>query len=330
MPPNILSIRLRIARKIMGYSLENLASLIKVHVTKQSLSRYEAGVMKPRKELLDAIADALKISSNFFYGTNIQLDKAMLRTSSNSKMSSSDIDNVEAVLSYRVERYINKAKLAKRLASFHNPLSNRLICEYSNIDHTANQLRLEWQCGDGAIPSIVRLLERKGVLIFDTKLPDEVMGLSTWADSKYPVIAIDNRREKTTIERLRFTIAHELAHLLLQFDNSLNIEKCCDKFAGSFLLPSNTLKEEIGEHRNRLYLEELIDLREAYGVSVAALVHQAFDQEIISREHYDWWFNETIKTNIREIEWGQYKFPETLSRERRIDIIINNIEDKQL
>ena len=325
MMDTIFSIRLRVAREIRGYSLEKLASLVKLRVTKQSLSRYETGVMKPKKAMLDSIAEALEISPEYFDGGGVQFNQAMLRTSAKGLIPEDCMEKIESVLSYCVERYIRKCYVLDEMLNFSNPLYNRVVKSFEETINAADYLRQEWRCGDGAIPSIIRLLERKGVLIFNTELPDCLMGLSTWANGTYPVILIDSRPKKTTVERLRFTVAHELAHLLLTFEEGVNIEKCCDKFAGSFLLPSNTLKEEVGKQREKLYLEELIDLRETYGVSIAPLIHEAYDLSIISREHYDWWYDEIIKSNIRETGWGEYKFPEILSKERRMDIRIDNI-----
>ena len=55
-----------------------------------------------------------------------------------------------------------------------------------------------------------------------------------------------------------------------------------------------------------------------------AMVHQAHDLGIISREHYDWWYDGPIRDNIRETGWGAYPLPETIGRERRIDSRIKN------
>lgn len=74
-----------------------------------------------------------------------------------------------------------------------------------------------------------------------------------------------------------------------------------------------------GERRDELTLEEMIDLKELYGVSIAAQVHEAWDLQMISREHYDWWYDENIKKNKMEEGWGVYTFPETVGREKRMD-----------
>ena len=79
-----------------------------------------------------------------------------------------------------------------------------------------------------------------------------------------------------------------------------------------------------GEHRDELTLEEMVDLKELYGVSISAQVHEAWDLHMISREHYDWWYDENIKKNQMEEGWGVYAFPETVGREKRVDARIRN------
>lgn len=195
------------------------------------------------------------------------------------------------------------------------------------MQKAADILREQWRCGDGPINSVLRLLERKGIKILLTELPDNVLGLSTWADNKHPLIVIDNRLRKTTTEQIRFTACHELAHLLLTFpdDSRLTVEKRCNIFASFFLFPKTTFIEEMGAAtRSSLTLDELTDLKTAYGISVAAQVHEAWDIGMISRKHYDWWYDGPIRENIRETGWGAYLIPETIGREHRIDSRIKN------
>ena len=156
-----------------------------------------------------------------------------------------------------------------------------------------------------------------------------ISGLSTWADSVHPLMILDTNKSKSTTERLRFTACHELAHLLLSFPDTSewSIEKRCDKFASFFLFPKSTFIAEMGsEQRSSLTLEELMDLREVYGVSIAAQVHEAWDLRMISYEHYDWWYNERIDKNRKEEGWGAYRFPETLGRENRIKVQLDNMK----
>lgn len=322
------AIRLKEARLMMGFSMDKLVERTGGVITKQSISRYERGVMRPKRDAEAALAKALNISEDYFHGTNLQIDLPMLRSTSDDKLTTGELAALEAKLSFWAEQYLDKEKKAGIHTCFKNPVPKTPVAELDDTIHAANLLRKRWNCGDGPLPGLLRLLERKGIKIMAMELPHDVWGMSTWADKKHPLIVIDLRPEKTTVDRLRFTAAHELAHLLLTFPKSLEhkqIEKLCSKFAGFFLFPKDTFIDEMGSaKRTQLTLEELIDLKEVYGVSVAAQVHEAWDLQMIPREHYDRWYDERIKKNRKETGWGDYKFPETIGRERRIESRIEN------
>lgn len=316
-------IRMKEARMMMGFSMDKLVERTGGFITKQSISRYERGIMRPKRDAEVSLAKALKISKDYFYGTNLQIDLPMLRTTSGGKLTEEELAALEAKLSFWTEQYLEKEKKADLSIPFKNPIPKTPVSDLEGVIRVADVLRKKWNCGDGPMPSILRLLERKGIKILATELPDDVWGMSTWADKVHPLIVIDLRPEKTSTDRLRFTAAHELAHLLLTFPKGLEheqIEKLCNEFASFFLFPKTTFIDEMGNsQRSQLTLAELIDLKEVYGVSVAAQVHEAWDLRMISREHYDWWFNERINKNRKESGWGDYKFPETIGRERRIE-----------
>ena len=324
------SIRLKEARLMMGFSMDKLVERTGGTITKQSISRYERGIMRPKRDAEVSLAKALNISKDYFYGNNIHIDLPMLRTTSGNQLTEEELVTLEAQLCFWTEQYLNKEKEVGISTSFKNPIPKTPVSELEDIIRAADHLRKKWICGDGPLPGIMRLLERKGIKILSAELPDNVWGMSTWANKVHPLMVIDLRPTKTTIDRIRFTAAHELAHLLLTFPKGLEqeqIEKLCNKFASFFLFPKGTFIEEMGSaKRSQLTLAELIDLKEVYGVSVAAQVHEAWDLQMISREHYDWWYNERINKNCKEIGWGEYKFPETIGRERRIESRINNIK----
>ena len=57
-------IRLHEARLMMGYSMDKLAEETGGIITKQSISRYEKGIMRPKRDALEALAKALNISGD--------------------------------------------------------------------------------------------------------------------------------------------------------------------------------------------------------------------------------------------------------------------------
>ncbi len=321
----LFPIRLREARLQQGYSLNQLVKKAGLSISRQSLYRYEKGEMLPKADVISDLAKVFGVAESYFLGNSLQVDIPMLRSTKGYKFSSDEESRLEAKLCFWAEHYLKMEHDTNLQSSFNNPLNGMSIATLNDAIHAANKLRSVWNCGDGPIASILRLIERKGIKIFNTSLPNGIYGLSTWADHSHPLMILDMRLEKTTVERLRFTAAHELAHLLLSFteDSQLTIEKRCDKFAGFFLFPKNTFIEEMGgEKREFITLEEMIDLKQIYGLSIAAQVRTAYDIGMITPEHYHWWFEEKIDKNIQENGWGSYPFPETIGRERRIEAVL--------
>lgn len=325
------AIRLHEARLAMKLSMDKLVKLAGGAVTKQSISRYEKGIMHPKRDALQALAKALNISEGYFKGTSVHIDMPMLRTSANSKLTDEQLAHIEARLSFWAEQYLNKEKEAGFHTSFENPIAGTVVSSKKEAMQAANLLRKRWNCGESTIPSILRLLERKGIKILSAELPDGILGLSTWADAKHPIIVLDLQPNKDSIERLRFTTAHELAHLLLTIPkhdadgNEINLEKICNLFAPFFLLPKSTYIEEMGsEKREAITLEEMIDIKEQYGLSLQALIIEARDYGIIETDYKRWWYAQYIEPNPKEIGLGNYPFPETIGKEKRINSIINH------
>ena len=330
MTSNQFSIRLHEARQMMGLSMEKLAELTGGIITKQSISRYEKGLMLPKRVAKLAMAKALNISDSYFDGTNLKIDMPMLRTTSNGKLSEDELQALEAKLSFWAEQYLTKEKEAGFPTQFQNPIKETKVSTLEDAIQASILLREKWHCGDGPIASILRLLERKGIMILAATLPDYVFGMSTWADKKHPLMILDFNPEKSTVEKLRFTAVHELAHLLLSFpqESEYSVEKRCDLFASFFLLPKQTFIEELGaEKREKITLDEMIDIKELYGASLAASIIAARDYGIITTEYKRAWYAEHIEPNPREIGNGHYAFPETLGREKRVNSIIKSMEE---
>ena len=330
------AIRLREARLMMKLSMEQLAKLTGGIITKQSISRYEKGIMRPKRDAQRALAQALHISEEYFKGDNLKIDMPMLRTTSNNRLNDEQLKSIEAKLSFWAEQYLAKEREVDFHTHFENPLQGTVVRTKEDAIQAACLLRKRWSCGDGPIVSILRLLERKGIKILSTELPDGILGLSTWADSLHPLIILDLRPNKDSVERLRFTAAHELAHLLLtipEIDSEgkkPTIEKRCDMFASFFLLPKSTYIEEMGStHREEVTVEEMIDLKEQYGLSLQALIIEARDYGIIDTPYKRWWFAQYLEPNPKEIGLGSYPYPETIGREKRLNSIINHIKNKE-
>lgn len=86
-------------------------------------------------------------------------------------------------------------------------------------------------------------------------------------------------------DRLRYTIAHEGGHLVLQHfrmeDDERLMEREAHQFAGAFLLPERLARAALTP---RMDLRDFIEVKAAYGVSIAALIMRATQLGIIDND----------------------------------------------
>jgi hypothetical protein len=94
---------------------------------------------------------------------------------------------------------------------------------------------------------------------------------------EHPVILFNTT---APTDRLRLTLAHELAHLVLHADalSVDDVEAQATAFAGEFLMPAEVIRPAL---RN-LKIGPLLDLKREYGVSMQALIERAYHLDLLS------------------------------------------------
>ncbi|MFN4032832.1 MAG: ImmA/IrrE family metallo-endopeptidase [Fimbriimonadales bacterium] len=116
-------------------------------------------------------------------------------------------------------------------------------------------------------------------------------------------------RAGTSGERQRLSVAHELGHLTLKLEDEADAEKLAFRFAIAFLFPKPTLLQEIGRRRVRISLDELLLLKQRYGVSLQAILYALKDWEVITPACYTFWMRQIGRNGWRTAE------PEALPEE---------------
>jgi len=94
-----------------------------------------------------------------------------------------------------------------------------------------------------------------------------------------PVVVVNGDHN---IERRRMTLAHELAHRVIDPKSPVDGEKTAMRFAGAFLLPAAHLEEAVGRRRHSFGYRELMELKHIYRVSAAAMLVRMEQVGIIS------------------------------------------------
>ncbi|MBT0549870.1 helix-turn-helix domain-containing protein [Riemerella anatipestifer] len=278
--------RFKSARLINGFSLQDLADAVGGGLSRQALHRYEKGDIIPDSEKINRLSKALNVSPDYFFrDTKIELGPIEYRKLS--KMPQKEVSIINETTKEYLSRYLELEEIIGLNNHFEHPLNNfGKVSNYNQINEAAKKLREAWSLGTGPIFNIVELLEDKNIKVVKLNVDEDFDGLQTFVNKTIPVVAY-NERKANKPDRIRFTLLHELAHLLLSFDDITERQKetLCHQFAGAMLLPEKTIKEELGEHRNRLSTLELGNIKKQYGISMQAIVMRAKDCHIIN-EHY--------------------------------------------
>ena len=280
--------RLKLARKKAGLSLRGLADALDGKVTAQAIGRYERGEMLPSSGVLIALSKTLKVSMSYLLDTQeVELVGVDFRTKANT--TAQDRAQVETEVIEWIERYLQIERVLELdSAEWKNPLpsSPRKLRTVEEAESLAQEVRQIWELGHDPIPNMTELLEEKGLKVLTVTLPARVSGFTCLVKrgAQHPALPVIVVNDRFSLERRRLTLAHELAHRLIdpEYLDEKAVEKAATYFAGAFLMPRDPLEREVGKNRNALGYRELIDLKRLYRVSGAALLVRLRNIGIIS------------------------------------------------
>lgn len=300
--------RLKSARLKSGLSIQDLVDRLDNQLSKQAISRYENGVMKPNGENLELLCQALGVDEAYFNrDTQVTLSEPSYRKLK--RLSSRDQEMILQMAVDHLERYLELESLLGEEPALKVALREYQVSTIEEVETVAERLREKLGFGEDPIINLINRLEEEGIKVVEIITPLDFSGFATEMNGQYPVIVLNNSPEVPT-DRKRFTLAHELGHLLLDLGEGLDEEKCCNRFAGALLITQKKMHEELRSPRHNIHIRELILLKEQYGISLQALLYRAKDLEIIS----DYTYLEQIKMfnrlGIRKQEPGKFNYEE--------------------
>ena len=268
------------ARKMASLNQRKLAS--KVGLSAMAISKYEKGAVVPNSTVLLNIARATGVKPDFFFrpvSVEVSVPSFRRRASLGKKTQHALLARVRDWL----ERYLEIESLVGATAEFVRPKLGHSSKTLSVTEKFAETLREEWDLGLDPITNMVELLEERGVKIELLDAPEGFDALTLWASGHTPVIAANGNLPG---DRQRFSLAHELGHIVLGPSTGRLDEAVAHRFAGAFLVPGPAVKVELGKRRTWLELPELHLLKHKYGVSMQAWIGRALDVGVISEGVY--------------------------------------------
>jgi Zn-dependent peptidase ImmA (M78 family)/DNA-binding XRE family transcriptional regulator len=311
---NIFSSRLKAAREMRGLTLQSLA--ITAGLSKQAISKFENGHLRPSSEAVIKLSNALSVTQDFFFDINSIEQSISLVSISHREKRKIVFDEIEDIKRETIDHivnYIELEKLANSKQEFKNPVADIIIQTKKDVEKAVKQLRKKWNLGGFQIHNVVDLLEDKGVKVFEVNKSENFEGFAAWA-GKIPVIVINSAIKEAT--RIRFTTMHELGHIVLQFNeiDEESIERLCDIFSSELLFPKEAIIIEFGVSRTKVTIEELKYIKEKYGISILAIMYSSVQAGVISWDIYRSWKASYNQWFAEDKDFGKYSVNEAPKR----------------
>lgn len=153
----------------------------------------------------------------------------------------------------------------------------------------ARRLRKLWQMPTGPVKSITDSIEGAGGIVFRCAFGTaRIDGISQWpldCPELPPVFFVSDRAPG---DRQRWTLAHEIGHVLMHHLPTDDPEVEANHFAAEFLMPSDEILPEL---RN-LTLQKAAALKSYWRVSMQAIIRWAHFLGKITRNQYEYLFKQ--------------------------------------
>src|SRR3989337_3968762 len=145
--------------------------------------------------------------------------------------------------------------------------------------------------GQAPIANVTDMLEDHLVNVLEVEADEKFDGISAVVRNGEDKIkaAVVVSRPAIAGERQRLNLAHELGHLVLNISKETDEEKAAFRFAAGFLVPAESLYKEVGNKRVFIQTEELLILKQRFGISVQALLYRLHDLGVITDSYYKNW-----------------------------------------
>jgi len=287
---------LTLARESRGMAQGEVATLL--GVSKTLLSRIEHDDYAPTPAMVAAVAKITGYPTAFFYQHGEPVSGHLLYRK-------------RAVVAPRILNMINANINIMRLQL--NIITSGLkiktpslpafaVTEAMHPALAATKLRKLWKLTDDApIPDLCALLEMHGIIILPMKFGTaRVDSRIFFTDKGIPVICYNNTLKG---DRQRFTLAFELAHLVMHTNTTLTAEQDINHeanlFAAALLMPEKGVLHELN---TGIDLPKLAALKREWKVSMIALLYRADDLGLISANQKRYLTDQFNKMGIRRNE----------------------------
>lgn len=242
-----------------------------IGVTQSKISKIEAGYARPSATDIQSFTEILGFQASFFgwqdkvYGFSDQEMFHRKRQQATAK-SLATIHGMLNIRRMQLARLLRSAAIEGDGFPRHDP------DEYlGDVERIAQTVRAQWMVPRGPIRNLVAVIEDGGGVViqhnFGTRHIDAV---SQWVPGLPPIFFINIG---FPADRMRFSLAHELGHMIMHRIPTEESEREADAFAAEFLMPMREIRPQLRD----LDLPSLANLKRHWKVSMQALLKRAQD-----------------------------------------------------
>lgn len=264
---------LTLARMAREVTQSELAAA--VETTQGRVSKIEHGFFVPDDNLVDRFAAALKYPREFFFQPGYINTLPSWFYLKRKQLPQSTLGRIHAEIAIRIRNIVKllmstELKPVLRLPQFDVDQFN------GNVEEIARAVRSLWELPRGPIQNLVEVLERAGILVIPCNFgATEVDAVGMRLQGMPPLVFMNL---DAPMDRVRFTIAHELAHIVMHSTPSEDVEDEANRFASEFLMPEYDIKPQLVN----VTVATLAMLKRVWRVSMQALLMRAKTLKTIS------------------------------------------------
>ncbi len=269
-------------RLLSGLSMREMANLL--GVSHQTIKKYEDGTMAPNSKRLIAISKILNVKiSDLAYSykvPNLKYDNFRKSASLSKKKE----DGLIMAISDEIGKYIEILNYGDETYSFDKKKWTFDVNDLESLEGIALKVRKLLGVKDNcAIENLTSKLEDNNFLILEVNYEDKFDGFSEIVNNLAFIILSSKEGYRS-----RFTLAHELGHLILNFKEDLSFKEkeiYCNYFASALLMPEEAMRHELEISKrkmaNNVSLNEILLIAREYQVSLRAVIMRLYTLDII-------------------------------------------------
>ncbi|WP_327246536.1 helix-turn-helix domain-containing protein [Streptomyces sp. NBC_01320] len=257
---------LQLARESRGLSQSKLAS--QAGLSQGTLSKAENGVSPLTPDRLATIAELLDYPLDMLSWPDdpVGLGPSGFYHRKQSGLGKTALQRIEAEVNLLLMQLRRLEASVEIDPPFRLPV---LDADEHEPEEAASKVRASWMIPDGPVHDVIRTVERAGIIVVRRDLESpKISGLSVRPPNGMPVIILN---EGMPPARERFTVLHELGHLVMHQLPSDDGEREADRFAAEFLMPARL----IGPQLSGMTLQKAIQLKQYWKASMASIIQTA-------------------------------------------------------